>query len=504
LGSVDDLVRRARRRWISIVLQNQAELAGCAALAALIVVLLAGTDLLSWRWIVAVVGAGVLAGAWRLRRQIPAPYSVAQAIDHRLEFPDSLSTAYYYKHLAGAKGSPALKALQLAEADAIARTVPVQKAIPYSSPRSLYALAALGLAASGLLAVRYGISHRLDLRPPLAMMVLDVFHFTKAEPVAQKQKTDRRTRELLNQFGLSLDAEQAQRGQGQQDQNAPGAPSETAELSEKGESGKAGQAGAGEQSGEQQEGDQDSAGVSIPQAGEEGRQTGEQQPGASQQASNGKQGQGNSPENNSLLSKFRDALSNLMSRLKPRPQGDQAQQFASAGQGKSDSGKGSETQDQQGSERASNGDSKGMPGSQGQSEQQGEGTQQASEGGQGGQGGRDSDQASREGRSGMGKEDGSKDIREAEQLAAMGKISEILGKRSQNLTGEVMVEVTSSKQQLKTAYSQQNAAHADAGGEIHRDEVPPAYQRFVRQYFEEIRKAPPIKPAEPAAGAARP
>jgi hypothetical protein len=51
-----------------------------------------------------------------------------------------------------------------------------------------------------------------------------------------------------------------------------------------------------------------------------------------------------------------------------------------------------------------------------------------------------------------------------------------------------MVEVASGKQQLRTAYSEQQAAHADTGGEIHRDEVPLADQRYVQQYFEEIRK----------------
>ena len=34
------------------------------------------------------------------------------------------------------------------------------------------------------------------------------------------------------------------------------------------------------------------------------------------------------------------------------------------------------------------------------------------------------------------------------------------------------------------------AAHADTGGEISRDEVPLAYQQYVQQYFEEIRKLP--------------
>ena len=81
----------------------------------------------------------------------------------------------------------------------------------------------------------------------------------------------------------------------------------------------------------------------------------------------------------------------------------------------------------------------------------------------------------------------------------MGKISEIIGKRSQNVTGEVMVEVGSTKQQLKTPWAQKQATHVEAGSEIHRDEVPLMYQQFVEQYFEEIRKGTESG-AKPAVG----
>src|SRR5207244_11759864 len=83
--------------------------------------------------------------------------------------------------------------------------------------------------------------------------------------------------------------------------------------------------------------------------------------------------------------------------------------------------------------------------------------------------------------------------REAAELAAMGKISELLGKRAQNVSGEVMVEVGSSKQQLKTPFAQRQTTHAEAGSEINRDEVPLIYQQFVQKSFEEIRKPPASK-----------
>ncbi len=90
--------------------------------------------------------------------------------------------------------------------------------------------------------------------------------------------------------------------------------------------------------------------------------------------------------------------------------------------------------------------------------------------------------------SGIGAQDGNKDAKLAAQLAAMGKLSEILGKRSQNVTGEVMVDTTSSGQQLSTPFSGRRSAHSDAGGEISRDQIPREYQQYVMEYFEQVHK----------------
>ena len=62
-----------------------------------------------------------------------------------------------------------------------------------------------------------------------------------------------------------------------------------------------------------------------------------------------------------------------------------------------------------------------------------------------------------------------------------------------------MIEVNSGKQQLKTAYSSQNGAHRESGGEIHRDEVPLLYQQYVERYFEQVRR-----PELPPTGASAP
>ena len=85
--------------------------------------------------------------------------------------------------------------------------------------------------------------------------------------------------------------------------------------------------------------------------------------------------------------------------------------------------------------------------SQNSQDQQGKGT-----------GNSDSKQASKQPGSGVGSQDGDKQLKQAEQLAAMGKISEIIGKRSQTITGETTVEVQSTSQQLRTQYTQPRRA----------------------------------------------
>jgi hypothetical protein len=108
----------------------------------------------------------------------------------------------------------------------------------------------------------------------------------------------------------------------------------------------------------------------------------------------------------------------------------------------------------------------------------------------------DAQQASKQPGSGIGSQDGDKSIKQAEQLAAMGKISEILGKRSATITGEATVEVQSTSQQLHTQYVQRGAQHTQGGAEISRDEIPVALQDYVEHYLEQVRKqVPAIAPA---------
>ena len=80
----------------------------------------------------------------------------------------------------------------------------------------------------------------------------------------------------------------------------------------------------------------------------------------------------------------------------------------------------------------------------------------------------------------------------------MGKLSELMGKRSATISGEATVEVQTKNQQLHTKYEQKGTQHTQGGTEISRDEVPVALQPYVQQYFEQVRRqaapaAPTIK-----------
>lgn len=192
-----------------------------------------------------------------------------------------------------------------------------------------------------------------------------------------------------------------------------------------------------------------------------------------QQAGNQDSKQGANSENSNLMDKLRDVMSNMMNKMTSSGQKSAQQNKSNGNSDKSNSdGKNSQNSDQK------------ADGNSQSAQEQAQNQADASSSDQG-----TDKTASPDGKSGIGASDGEKRAREAEQLQAMGKISEILGKRSTDVSGEVMVEVGSSKQQLKTPWAQSQATHAEAGGEIHRDEVPLIYQQFVQQYFEQIRKS---------------
>jgi hypothetical protein len=106
---------------------------------------------------------------------------------------------------------------------------------------------------------------------------------------------------------------------------------------------------------------------------------------------------------------------------------------------------------------------------------------------------------------GAGRDDGAKDIQTARQLEAMGKLSVLLGKRSENITGEFTAEATPGPQRLTTAYERRGAEHTAVQATAQRDDVSLASQEYVQKYFELVRKsgAPSRRPERTAAGSNR-
>jgi hypothetical protein len=483
-GPLEDLVRRARRRTVRRLVIAELAFAATVAMAGLIALLVLGTQILEWYWLAVLFGGSFAWGLYRTLRRVPSAYHVARHVDRGLGLEDSLSTAYYFLNPPGSlKVSPDVRDGQRRQAEDLARGADVKKALPLAVPRALRAAGLLGLVAFGLFALRYGLTHSLDLRPPIARASFDVFGTKTVESAAlPKPSPPRPGNEPTPAVGMTVDEGAAKHDSRQ---SLAGEPGEAEASNVPGDAMRKAEGPSTRDAGDEQA--EASSGEPAPNADSSPAADSENgSPSSPARKQNAKSG-----ENSDLLNKLRDAMADLLSRLKIKP--------PSSGEMQTAEGKGAmESRQRQGKGQ------KGPPGAareemradanaEKESGEESEGAE-SRENAAGKPGRRNADTAaSRKERSGIGKEEGDKDIREAEQLEAMGKISEIFGKRAENLKGEVTVEVTSGDQKLKTPYSQSGAAHSDTGGEIHRDEVPLIYQQYVQQYFEQVRKLPPPK-----------
>jgi len=335
------------------------------------------------------------------------------------------------------------------------------------------------------------------LRKPLARIIQQALGLDQQQMAAleKKKESPRKRPDLKDMQGVSVEEGQLPNsGQLEANADAPGAPA--AEQSRQAPMPPARQvktAGTEESPGEESDGSEESA-----QGGTPGDNTGQQGQGKQNQNGKenaGKQGSpGDDGSNSSLMAKFRDAMQNLLSRMRQQPTGAMGSQTQAA---RGQNGRQSQTSKSQ-SDKQGQQQSGGQEGA-GQEGQPGSETQAAQNATGRGNGQSGEENASKQPGSGIGRQDGSKDVKLAEQLAAMGKISEIIGKRSANVTGEVTVEVQSGNQQLATPYSRRSATHGETTAEISRDEVPVALQSYVQQYFEQVRRqgaeSAKVKPA---------
>ncbi len=486
-GMIEQFLNRANRRHLTNLALEYFAVAAGAGGVGLILLLILGRQVLNWYWPLLLFVVALGAGVYRARLRVLSRYQLAQAVDERLALDDRLSTLVFLdQESASGQPHPMAGMVETQAAERLHDTE-LPRAVPVSFPRYGYVSSALLVAAAALLGVRYGVLHTMDLNPPLANIRFEALQGEPKAAVAATKKSaiQERWEEQLKQLGIAPEDLEIPDEKGLMPLQSevpggaePGAaaapnpdgvknmkvPQESPDGGEEGDGDKA----AGDS--QQENGSGDSKG------GDEKGQQGKQQKDAPQNAKSGQQGQ----NQDGLMNKMRDAVANLMNKLKT-PSKQDAQQTAQnnpgkqqqqqPGQGKQQ-GEGQPSQDQQGQEQ--NGDK--------------------SAGDKSKSGDKSSDRpGSQDSKSGMGQQDGDKSLREAQQLAAMGKISEIIGKRQQQVTGEMTVEVSSGKQQLKTQWSERKALHADTGAESNRNEIPLQYQTYIQRYFEEVRKssAPP-------------
>jgi hypothetical protein len=460
---VEDLIRRARHRYLFNEALAQTAFAIAVSIGGLVLLLVLGTRYLGW-WAMALFAAsGIAVAAFRIYRQTPDPYATAIRLDENAGLQDALSTALYF---AGhPEGSGAFRRSQRQQAEAKAEGVALDQAVPFIFPRAVYAMAALGLLASGLVALRYHLGLGLNLRSPITQALLQ--NRAAEDPKKEAKKTNpkqwmQEAQALLARLGVKSDGQAPPEDQDDinkaLDQALQANPTP---KDQKGEKKSAENSKDQTDSGDPMDLVQDQKDESLP---------------GTEDAGGNKMNPG---QQESVLSKLKQAVSSLLSKskLKDNNPSDSNKQQQAQSDAKMSGEQGNAGMDKPDPGESMSDALEGDANSQSQAGQKGKLNSSQEEKGQG---------------SGIGNQDGLKEQRQAEQLKAMGKISEIIGKRATTVSGEMMVEVQSGKnQQLRTAYTNTTASHGEADGDVTRDEIPLSLQPYVQHYFEQVRKAAP-------------
>ena len=468
---VDELITRARRRFVMNEGLAQSALAAAVTIGGFALLLVVGTRYLE-AWTVGVfAAAGIALGAWKLRSRIPGAYETARRVDENAGLQDALSTALYFSRETPGAGSVSAgyRAAQREQAEKLSGAVNLESAVPFTLPRAIYAMAAMAVLVSALIGVRYRAGQGINLRAPLTEVIFQDL----AAPVASKgAKKDGRG----NRAAMDKAIDQALQGPGAEKKDA--AKKEVTKPDSVQPS-----------RGDPMENNEPSV---FDQVDLEGNQA------SAKEGEDGEKKQGkelSQTEKESLFSKLKEAVENLVSKNKKElnQEAQKAQQQAKRNDGNKEKGTGEKGEKQKGKEEQS-------------SDQEAEAeadAEKAQKQAQSKQNNASQAQQQAEQGDGVGKQDGKKEIKIAEQLKAMGKISEIIGQRSSDVSGETTIELQSGDQSLTTAYSNTKATHGETDGDVTRDQIPLALQSYVQQYFAEIRKgsAPAKKAAVPVPAA---
>ena len=133
-GAISRLIEQGRRRSALQLVLDQFGWGATACLAAFVVLLLVGTQVLNWYWPVLLLFVTAAIGWWRRRKRLPGEYQVAQRLDHALSLKDVISTAFHYKG-ESRRADPAFVRTVAEQAEQAASTADARVAIPIYMPR---------------------------------------------------------------------------------------------------------------------------------------------------------------------------------------------------------------------------------------------------------------------------------------------------------------------------------------------------------------------------------
>jgi hypothetical protein len=476
---VPRLIAQARRRLMKNALAVEIGRSGGACLAALVLALLVGTDIVIWRYLATLPIATFAIGLYLSWRGRFNDYQIAQLLDTRLGLCDTLSTAvFYYAPLAQCKCDEATRLSQRRWAEIALAEIDVDRALPVRFPRGLIAaIAGLALVAAGLTLLRFQMHDGAAFRHSVARMT---------EPLLKRAADEIAKLEKQLQPPAAKPAEQKRETGDQKAKGADSGATSTdlsdnlqprSEAPQKNQSGKDG----GNSKNDAARKTADNTG-DIEQTPSESENAPRDEASSRDNGSRSSAGsQANSPQgdsqpshqaasrnnaSSSLWNKVSDTVARLTSltskagNASKNPSGQNAQSAANRQRAAG-------APLEPGAQQPENG---GQPGMNGQS------------------GGSDPHAPNKSG-SGAGSEDGNKAIHEAEELEAMGKISVILGRRSQELTGTATVETVSGRSELATRYVARRSQHASVDDTAARDQIPLEFETYVQNYLAEQRRS---------------
>src|SRR5262249_2305344 len=155
---IPEVARRARRRlfWNEVLAQGTWALS--VGLGVTVLLLVLGTQVLDWRWLVVLPGLTLAIGIYRTSRRMPGLYPAAQLLDRRLKLADTISTALFFGESSHRdRVSAGMRDGQREQAERIADSVDVVRAVPFTCPRAIYSAGLLAFVATSLFALRYGL-----------------------------------------------------------------------------------------------------------------------------------------------------------------------------------------------------------------------------------------------------------------------------------------------------------------------------------------------------------